>query len=69
MPNPKRKHTRSRRDKRKYQSWKLELTNLSVCPNCGALKKPHIVCPSCGYYKGKIVISKKDKSKENKENK
>ncbi|MGC8867731.1 MAG: 50S ribosomal protein L32, partial [Elusimicrobiales bacterium] len=45
MPNPKRKHTRSRRDKRRYQAWKLDITNLSVCANCGALKRTHMVCP------------------------
>jgi large subunit ribosomal protein L32 len=69
MPNPKRKHTRSRRDKRRYQAWKLDITNLSVCPNCGALKKPHMVCPSCGYYKGKLVIAKKEKNNKEEENK
>jgi large subunit ribosomal protein L32 len=64
MPNPKRKHTRSRRDKRKYQAWRLDLVNLSTCPNCGALKRPHITCPSCGYYDGKIVVAKKEKTKK-----
>lgn len=69
MPNPKRKHTRSRRDLRRYQAWKLDLVNLSACPNCGALKKPHIACPSCGYYKGKIAVVKKEKAKKQEENK
>ncbi len=66
MPNPKRKHTRSRRDKRRYQAWKLDITNLSVCPNCGTLKKSHMACPQCGYYKGKIVLPKKDEKKSEK---
>ncbi|MBP7796076.1 MAG: 50S ribosomal protein L32 [Elusimicrobiales bacterium] len=70
MPNPKRKHTRARRDKRRYQNSRLDIVNLSVCPNCGALKRPHMVCPNCGYYKGKIVIAKKEKgSKGQEENK
>ncbi|PIS47479.1 MAG: 50S ribosomal protein L32 [Elusimicrobia bacterium CG08_land_8_20_14_0_20_51_18] len=64
MPNPKRKHTRARRDKRRAQNWKLELKSLSVCPHCGAMHHPHRICPSCGYYNGKIVMPKKEKKKE-----
>ncbi|MBI2870358.1 MAG: 50S ribosomal protein L32 [Candidatus Omnitrophica bacterium] len=51
MPNPKRRHSRSRRDKRRSQ-WKLAPVALSLCPQCGALKRPHRVCPSCGFYRG-----------------
>ena len=28
----------------------------SLCPNCGAVKHPHIVCSNCGYYRGRQVI-------------
>ena len=28
----------------------------SLCPNCGAVKLPHVVCPSCGWYKGRQAI-------------
>ena len=58
MPNPRRKISRSKRDKRRA-NWrsKLTATNLSVCDNCGEPKLPHHVCMHCGYYKGKAVIS------------
>ena len=36
---------------------KLANPGLSACPNCGELRKPHIVCPSCGYYDGKQVVN------------
>ena len=57
MPNPKRKHTPSRRDSRRSQNWKLEVKSLSTCPQCGALRLPHRVCPSCGAYNGKIEVA------------
>jgi large subunit ribosomal protein L32 len=61
MPNPKRKHTRSRRDSRRAQNWKLDLAAFSPCgnPACGKLRAPHVVCPHCGYYKDRIVIAQK----------
>lgn len=53
MPNPKRKISRSKRDKRRA-SWsaKLKTSDLSECSNCGEKKLPHHACPNCGYYKG-----------------
>ena len=67
MPNPKRKHTRSRRDSRRSQNWKLEALSASGCSNCGGLRPPHTVCPHCGFYNGKLVVApkqKKDKAGE-----
>jgi large subunit ribosomal protein L32 len=55
MPLPKRRHSRSRRDKRRAND-KLDMVNLSVCPQCKMPKKPHKVCPHCGYYKGRLVV-------------
>ncbi|MBI4377263.1 MAG: 50S ribosomal protein L32 [Elusimicrobia bacterium] len=65
MPNPKRKHTRSRRDSRRAQNWKLDRLSSSPCPNpeCGKLRLPHRVCPHCGYYNGKIALALKRKEK------
>ena len=57
MPNPKRKHTPMRRDKRRAQNWKLEVKSLSSCSQCGGLR--HRVCPSCGSYNGKIEVAPK----------
>lgn len=68
MPNPKRKHTRSRRDSRRSQGWKLEVKSLSACSQCGTLRLPHRVCPSCGFYAGKLELARKaPKGEEKKE--
>jgi large subunit ribosomal protein L32 len=58
MPNPKRRISKSKRDKRRA-SWMndLRLSSVSVCPNCGEPKQPHRACPSCGYYKGQRVFT------------
>jgi large subunit ribosomal protein L32 len=63
MPNPKRKHTPSRRDSRRAQNWKVEAQNVSSCPQCGAARLPHHICPSCGFYNGELVMPKKEKAK------
>ncbi|MBI4168356.1 MAG: 50S ribosomal protein L32 [Acidobacteria bacterium] len=55
MPNPKRRHSRARRDKRRAHD-SLTRQSLSRCPNCHEDKLPHRVCPHCGCYKGREVI-------------
>ena len=60
MAVPKRKVSRTRRDKRRSQVWKLSAPAFSRCPKCGALKVPHRVCDVCGFYKGREVIAKSD---------
>jgi len=49
MPNPKRRWSKSRRDKRRTH-YKATLPSLSACSNCGEMKLTHRACPSCGYY-------------------
>lgn len=66
MPNPKRKHTRSRRDSRRAQNWKLDISSVSTCPQCGTMRRPHFICPSCGFYKDRVVVAVKS-AKEKKE--
>jgi len=61
MPLPKRKHSRSRRDKRRSANSKLELGSFSTCSHCKKQVLPHRVCPHCGYYKGKPIIVIKEK--------
>ena len=39
--------------------FKLSVSGLVKCPNCGAMIKSHNVCPMCGYYNGKQVVTKK----------
>ena len=61
MPNPKHKHSRSRRDSRRASNWKLEPSAMSGCSHCGKLRPPHRVCPHCGFYNGVLVLPKKEK--------
>lgn len=58
MAVPKRKHSKSRRDTRRSNVWKLETPALMTCPNCGEFKTPHRVCGNCGYYNGREVVKK-----------
>jgi large subunit ribosomal protein L32 len=54
MAVPKRKTSKSRRDKRRAQHG-IEAPRLSVCPVCGAPKAPHRMCPNCKTYRGREV--------------
>jgi large subunit ribosomal protein L32 len=58
MANPKRKISKSKRDKRRG-AWMNDLskTSLSTCPSCGEPSQPHRACRSCGYYKGQRVFT------------
>lgn len=56
MAQPKKKHSKSAKNKRRSQ-WKLSPLNLSVCPQCKHPRPSHQVCPNCGYYKGREVIT------------
>ena len=40
--------------------FKLNVTGLAQCSNCGAMVKAHQVCPECGYYNGKKVVDVKN---------
>ncbi len=64
MANPKKKHTRMRRDMRRSANWRLEAPNLSKCSNCGAQSLAHQICSECGFYKGELIIPKKVKKKK-----
>lgn len=55
MANPKHRHTRTRRGKRRSHD-ALKVRSLSVCPTCQEPKEAHRVCPHCGHYRGKQVV-------------
>ncbi|MXZ34076.1 MAG: 50S ribosomal protein L32 [Acidobacteria bacterium] len=55
MPNPKRRHSKSRRNKRRSHDF-LTVRSTSKCPDCQENRLPHRVCPHCGYYRGREVI-------------
>ena len=55
MPNPKRRHSKTRRDKRRTH-YKAFPAAVSSCPQCGSVKRPHHACPECGYYNGRKIV-------------
>jgi len=57
MPHPKRKISKSRRDKRRTHD-KAVAPTLSTCSNCGSPVLAHRVCGECGYYRGKLAVEK-----------
>ena len=57
MAVPKRKTSKSRRDKRRSSVWKLDVPAFSKCSNCGELTIPHRVCKNCGSYNKKEIIA------------
>ncbi|MDX9745122.1 MAG: 50S ribosomal protein L32 [Syntrophales bacterium] len=58
MPNPVKRHSRTRRNMRRAHDF-LTLPSTSKCPQCGEPKLPHRVCKACGTYKGREVIALK----------
>ncbi|PYQ95046.1 MAG: 50S ribosomal protein L32 [Acidobacteria bacterium] len=52
MPNPKRRHSKTRTAKRRTHD-ALKPAGLSECPQCHEAKLPHRVCANCGYYRGR----------------
>lgn len=55
MAVPKRKTSKSKRDKRRSHD-ALVLQSRSTCPDCGATRQPHRVCANCGKYRGRTVV-------------
>jgi len=59
MPVPKRKVSRSRRDKRSANKG-LSPKTVASCQTCQEPVMPHCVCIKCGYYKGEKILRTKD---------
>ena len=59
MAHPKRKTSKSRRDKRRTH-YKAEAKNLSICPTTGEFHLPHRAYWHEGklYWKGQVVMEK-----------
>ncbi len=55
MPNPKRRHSKSRTRMRRAHD-ALKPVQLAKCSNCQSLRMPHRVCPYCGYYGTRQVL-------------
>ncbi len=56
MALPKRRHSKSRKNKRRATK-RIKGPQLIQCPNCTEMKLPHKVCLSCGYYNGREVLT------------
>ncbi len=55
MAHPKRKQSKTRRDKRRTH-YKATAHNVLNCDNCGAPVLRHHVCNECGHYRGKQAV-------------
>lgn len=58
MGNPARRHSKTRRDTRRAQTYKLSVPGMTECPQCHEMKLAHRVCGNCGYYKNRVVVEK-----------
>ena len=64
MAVPKRKVSKSRRDKRRASNFRISVPSVVDCPHCHEKKIAHQVCKNCGYYDGQeriVIDEKKDK--------
>lgn len=63
MAVPKRRVSKTRRDKRRTHD-KAPAITVSVCPQCNRPVVPHRACQSCGYYKGSKVLTTREEKKQ-----
>lgn len=66
MPLPKRRHSSTRRNKRRTHD-DLAVPAVTECSHCHAPAMPHNACPKCGFYQGRQVdhtIKVKDTEKK-----
>jgi large subunit ribosomal protein L32 len=61
MPNPKRRHSKARRNRRRAHDY-LAQGSMAECPHCHEAKLPHQACPHCGYYRSREVILVKEEA-------
>jgi len=59
---PKRKISRTNRDKRRTHD-RIKIVNIVECPRCHSKKLAHHVCQACGYYKNTEIISQEKDAK------
>ena len=61
MALPKRKISKTRRDKRRTHDKALSF-GLIVCDNCGEMKRTHYMCPNCRTYRGRQILPEHEES-------
>jgi large subunit ribosomal protein L32 len=67
MALPKRRHSKSRRDKRRTHQGVRGDLSIVRCSNCGAAVLPHNACGECGFYKGRKIdhtVTERKKERE-----
>ena len=64
MPVPKKRLSRTRRDRRRAQHDKAPMPSMVRCSACGEYKLPHHVCGACGWYKDRYVLEIEEASAE-----
>ncbi len=55
MANPKRRHSKARRNRRRAHD-ALSAPPQALCSNCGEATLPHRACSHCGHYGGREVV-------------
>ena len=55
-PLPKRKYPKARQGARRSHLG-FKLAQLTECPQCHSLRRPHHPCPVCGQYKGREALA------------
>jgi large subunit ribosomal protein L32 len=59
MAVPKRRTSRSKRNKRRAHD-ALTAPQWIACPQCGEPTRPHRACPHCGTYRGRHLFEVKE---------
>ncbi|MDH4211233.1 MAG: 50S ribosomal protein L32 [candidate division WOR-3 bacterium] len=63
MAVPKRRHSHSRKNKRRSQK-KVRPRSYVECPKCHSPKLPHRICPNCGNYNNRLVVPPKEEKEK-----
>ena len=56
MAVPKKRTSRSRRDRRRSHDALKFTAAVESCPDCGEMKLRHRICEACGHYRGRKVV-------------
>ena len=57
MAVPKKKTSKAKSRSRRASAWTpQDHRSRSICPRCGAAKRPHVVCGNCGWYAGRQAV-------------
>lgn len=59
MAVPKRKTSKTRRDKRRTHD-ALTPPSFTTCTKCGDASRAHHICENCGTYNGKQILAAKE---------